>query len=308
MSDNCELTPHPLRAAFRKAIRTALKREEKKCEKLRAELFECDKADYYLECGEIIKANLALIKRGMTSVELPDMYNPSSTRLIELEEHLKPLDNAKKYFKRQKKLHKGRGIIERQLAGAEQKVLQIASLMDNYLIWEEETACDAAPSDELVETGRELKIHVGGLEPVKPVVSKRKAEPIGVRVFESYDNLAIYVGKNAKDNDNLSIRVAHGNDWWFHIAGAQGSHVVVRLNSKMQGLALPEQTLLDAATLAVYFSKARKATRADVHYTQAKNIRKAKKAPPGQVIVNNGRTLNIRIEEDRLDRLLKREV
>lgn len=303
-----EIVVNPLRAPFRKAIKTALKRVAKKCEKLEGEILECKKADYYLECGEILKANLSLVKRGMSIVELPDMYNEGQMREIELDKHLKPLENAKKFFKRQRKLHKGQLIIESQLVKAQEKYSEIADLLEKYLEWEEEVSIDTVPSDEFVAIAKDLKIHISGLEPKKPPVSKKNAVPNGVRIFESHDNMVIYVGKNAKDNDNLSIRVARGNDWWFHVAGVQGSHVLVRLESKVQGLALPQETLLDAATLAVYYSKARKATRADVHYTQAKNIRKAKKSPPGQVIVSNGKTLNVRIEEDRLDRLLKREV
>ncbi len=307
MTEFNDVVPNQLRTPLRKAIRTALKRSEKKYDKLKSELLECEKANYFLECGEIIKANLDMVKRGMTLVELPDMYNLPNLRVIELEQHLKPLDNAKKYFKKQRKLHKGQGIIEKQLASTREKIELISDLLEGYVAWEEGVSADTPPEEEFVLRADELKIHVAGLKPKKPAVSKRKAEPNGVRVFESYDGIVIYVGKNARDNDNLSIRVARGNDWWFHVAGVQGSHVLVRLESKQQGLALPQETLLDAATLAVYFSKARKATRADVHYTQAKNIRKAKKAPPGQVVVNNGKTLNVVVEQERLDRLLKRE-
>jgi predicted ribosome quality control (RQC) complex YloA/Tae2 family protein len=106
---------HPLRSAFRKAIRTAIKRAESKEEKLQAEISDCAKAVYYLECGEIIKANFKEITRGQTEALLPDMYNPGQQRLIELDEHLKPLDNAKKYFKKQRKLQAGQEKIEAQL-------------------------------------------------------------------------------------------------------------------------------------------------------------------------------------------------
>ncbi len=307
MSESDETKLHGIRSPFRKAIRTALKRGVKKYEKLQQELEECAKADYYLECGEIIKANLQSVKRGMDRIELPDMYHPGENRIIELDSHMKPLDNAKSYFKKQRKMNKGKEKIEKQLESTEQVNTDIEALLNEYLAWEEEVEPDVSPVEMFAARAGELKIHVEGMEEKTPAISKRKADPEGVRVFESYDGMKVYVGKSARDNDNLSIRMARGNDWWFHVAGVQGSHVVVRLESKQQGLALPQETLLDAATLAVYYSKARKATKADVHYTQAKNIRKAKKAPAGQVIVNNGKTLNVRIEEERLDRLLKRE-
>ncbi len=308
MTEAEEKRVNPLRTQLRKALKTALKRSLKKGEKLAVELAECAKADYYLECGEIIKANLEAVSRGMDSVELPDMYHPGENRIIALETHLKPLDNAKRYFKLQRKLNKGLEIKQRQYAGTLESSEALSALLERYCAWEEENDTALAPAEEFVLQAQALKIHVAGLEVKKEAIRKHKVEPQGVRVFESYDGMTVYVGKNARDNDNLSIRVARGNDWWFHVAAVQGSHVLVRLESKQQGLALPQETLLDAATLAVYFSKARNATRADVHYTQAKNIRKAKKAPPGQVIVNNGKTLNVRIEVERLDRLLQREI
>ena len=303
-----DISPNPLRASFRKALRTALKRCCKKIEKLSEELAETSKAEYYLECGEIIKANLSVVKRGSFEVELPDMYTPGQTRVIPLEAHLKPLDNAKKYFKKQRKLIKGKEVIEQQLDSSRQILVKIEDLLAGYLEWEENSDIVLAPKQEYLDSAIELKIHIAGTQVKKKVVSKRKQIPDGVRLFESYDGMVIYVGKNARDNDNLSIRFARGNDWWFHVAGVQGSHVLVRTEKKADQQVLKQETILDAATLAVYFSKARKATRADVHYTQAKNIRKSKKAPAGQVIVNNGKTLNVRIEEKRLDRLLKREV
>ena len=76
MTEKDSVVQNPLRTPLRKGIRTALKRGEKKAGKLREELLECEKADYYLECGEILKANLQQVKRGLKSVVLPDLYSP----------------------------------------------------------------------------------------------------------------------------------------------------------------------------------------------------------------------------------------
>lgn len=297
---------HPLRSALRKALRTALKRAQAKHEKLLAELAECDRADYFLECGEIIKANLDAVKRGESAVTLPDMYNPGQTRQIELDVNLKPLDNAKKYFKKQRKLQAGGEKIAAQERICAQEIEALTNLADKYTVWEGENPPEVPPAPDFATLAGALRVHVPGLEPRKTPQERKNSCPAGVREFVSHDGLTIYVGKNARDNDNLSIRIARGNDWWFHVAHMQGSHVVVRnpVNRK-GGDPLPQESLLDAAHLAAYFSKARRAATAQVHYAQAKNLHKAKGAPAGQVIVNNGQILQLRVEPQRLERLLK---
>lgn len=316
---------HPLRRAFRKALRSAAKRAERKAEKLQREMVEVDAAEELLECGEILKANLLAVKRGESEVTLPDMYHPGQTRTIALEEKLKPLDNAKKYFKRHRKRVLGAERILAELEKCLKVQATITALLDQYLTWEKTAEAKTLPPEELIVAAGELRIHVQGLDTPKVAAAKSR-HPLGVRVFESKDQMTIYVGRAARDNDHLSMRVARGQEWWFHIAHQQGSHVIVRGDaSALRALAeddpkprgrktnhrgkpdysLPQETLLDAAHLAVYFSKARRASRAEVHYTQAKHLRKAKKAPAGQVTLHQYQTLHLRLEESRLERLLK---
>lgn len=297
---------HHMRAPLRKAIRSAIKRADKKLLKLQDEVAECAKAEEYLQCGEIIKANLKLVTRGASEAVLPDMYNPGQERCIQLEEHLKPLDNAKKYFKRQRKLQKGEEILRGQIEICKEHIANLDELSTAYQQWEEEVAgAEDAPDEEIVTRATKLKIHVPGLEPPRTYGKKKEELPKGVRRFISKDKMTIYVGKNARDNDYLSTRIANGNDWWFHVSAVQGSHVVVRTAGKINGNEpLPQETFLDAAHLALYFSKSRKATTADIHYCQAKNVRKSKKSPAGQVNINNGKNFYLRVEEARLKRLL----
>ncbi len=297
---------HPLRSTFRKSLRSALKRVEKKLEKLAEELADCARAEEYLQCGELIKANLDRIPRRAERVELPDLYHPGQTRVIELDPSLKAIDNARKFFKKQHKLLAGEEMIREQINLGRSELQGLQELSDNYLAWEENSDPALIPPEELVRQAVGFRIHIEGLEPAKTPQEVKHAAPAGVRVFASHDGFTVYVGKNAQDNDNLSIRVARGNDWWLHIAHMQGSHVVVRGGGRLRGEdPLPQETLLDAAHLAAYFSKARNATRVEVHYCQAKNVHKAKGSPAGQVVVQNGKTLLLRVEPDRLQRLLK---
>ncbi len=131
---------------------------------------------------------------------------------------------------------------------------------------------------------------------------ERKALPY--RSFASLAGAPILVGKGAEENDALTLTVAHGNDLWLHARGVAGAHVVVRL---ARGKAPDQETLLDAAHLAVHFSDARGAPVVDVAYTRAKYVRRSKGAPPGAVTYSQEKVLPLRVEPARLERLLAEE-
>jgi predicted ribosome quality control (RQC) complex YloA/Tae2 family protein len=110
------------------------------------------------------------------------------------------------------------------------------------------------------------------------------------------------VGRSDAGNDHLTTRLARGNDLFFHLDGAPGSHVVLRTGGRTDP---PSEALLDACELAVHFSKAKNASRADVHVVPIKNVRKPKGAKPGLVTVHGGRTVHLRRTPARLARLLE---
>ncbi|GAB5369709.1 hypothetical protein AAMO2058_001428700 [Amorphochlora amoebiformis] len=106
----------------------------------------------------------------------------------------------------------------------------------------------------------------------------------GVRTFV-HDGWVILVGKNASDNDRLSTKIGNPEDFWFHVHGAPGSHVVVRNPTKESDL--PREVKTVAAGLAAWYSKSRKASKANVHYTKCKFVRKIPGSPVGQVLLSN---------------------
>ena len=124
------------------------------------------------------------------------------------------------------------------------------------------------------------------------------------RHFVSADGADLYVGRTAADNDLLSLRLANGNDTWMHVAGVSGSHVIIRA---AEGAAPSKETMLDAAHLAVHFSKARAASRGTVSCTTARHVGKTRGAPAGQVTLSQHRTMAVRVQPARLERLLERE-
>jgi predicted ribosome quality control (RQC) complex YloA/Tae2 family protein len=121
------------------------------------------------------------------------------------------------------------------------------------------------------------------------------------KVYRTQDGLEIWVGRSDEGNDLLTTRLARGNDLFFHLEGSPGSHVILRTEGRSEA---PQESLLEAAELAVHFSKARGASRASVHVAAVKDVSKPPGAKPGLVWVHRGRTLPLRHSPDRLRRLL----
>jgi predicted ribosome quality control (RQC) complex YloA/Tae2 family protein len=125
-------------------------------------------------------------------------------------------------------------------------------------------------------------------------------ERLPYRLFRSKDGLEILVGRSAADNDALTLHIARPSDVFLHARGVTGSHVIVRSDRAE----LPVETLLDAATLAVHFSAAAKEPTAEVQYTERRYVRKGKGLAKGAVRLDRERVLLLRMQRERLRRLL----
>jgi hypothetical protein len=119
--------------------------------------------------------------------------------------------------------------------------------------------------------------------------------------YRTSDGLEVWVGKSDEGNDLLTTRLANGKDLFFHLEGSPGSHVVLRTEGRSE---VPHESLLEASELAVHFSKQKKVTRAGVHVAAIKDVSKPKGAKPGLVYVHRGRTLQLRRDPARLERIL----
>ena len=123
------------------------------------------------------------------------------------------------------------------------------------------------------------------------------------RRFTSTDGLPIFVGRNARENDELTFGLAKSDDVWLHARGAPGSHVVVRLS---KGTDIPPETLRDAAMLALLYSDLKKGGKGDVIYTRRKWVKKAKGQAPGAVVVTQEKSLYVSLDRNRLQTLKTR--
>lgn len=298
----CGLGAQALAARSAAERRTLAERVQRKLERARGLLAGLEKrreaaaqADVARAEGELLKANLARLARGMKQIEVEDfLAEGAPQRRIALDPRLSPAQNLERTFDRARKLERTALAVEGELALARERVEALAAL---------EQAAQDPERDPLALDAQ--AVARGLLEPRQEAdPRKRPAQPaprLPYRAFTSASGSEIRVGRSAKDNDELSFRHARGNDVWLHTADAPGSHVVLRLESR--GEPDPEE-LLDAAHLALHFSPLKGATRGRIHVARCKEVHKPRGAKPGLVQLSGGKTWEIRVQPARLERLL----
>ncbi|MFH0911350.1 MAG: NFACT RNA binding domain-containing protein, partial [Planctomycetota bacterium] len=260
-----------------RALERALERADRREAKLRRGRADCEAAAGIREEGELLKAGLSSLRRGMKEATVPDFYadRPQATRTILLDPAQSPRESMERRFQKAAKLERGREKIEAEIARNAARRKDLLALTEAVRSWCEKSGPEAPLPEKLLLRARHLRVRglfeapSGG--PKNQRAPARAAVLKNVRVFTSLDGIEILVGKSGPGNDLLSFRLARGNDWWFHLAPASGSHVVAR---SPKDASLPQETLLDAATLAVHFSKMRGARRAEVTYTQARHVKR----------------------------------
>jgi predicted ribosome quality control (RQC) complex YloA/Tae2 family protein len=244
-------------------------------------------AEMHRRLGELLIRNLQKIRRGAASVRLVE-YAADGSREVEiaLDPALSAKRNAERHFRLYRRLTRG---VER----AQERLTLLEGMRAQ--LDREITRVQSATSREL------NRLASAAPRPRKPA-SKKPAEAPGkpYREYRSEDGTRLWVGRSAADNDALTFRHARGNDVWLHARNVTGAHVVVKIGEEDP----PEETFLDAATLAAHFSDASGEPIVEVAWTYAKHIRKPKGAPAGSVSVNEEKTLRVRMERGRVDRLL----
>ena len=255
---------------------------ERKQVSLRRDLANSEQAEDYRIKGELLTANLHHVERGQTVIEVQNYYAPDLSVLpIELDPQLSPSENAQQYFKRYTKAKRGVSVIHRLIADneAEQEALQA------YVSEVEEVKGLKklrAIQSEFVKKGwiKETKRQ-----------SKQSESTGAFRKYISPDGFQIYVGRNSKENDLLLRRIASSRDMWLHAKQIHGSHVVIRNPENKPGIPMP--TLLKAAQIAAFFSKAQHSSYVPVDYTWFRYVVKPKGTASGFVTYTHEKTLHV---------------
>ncbi|MSR62684.1 MAG: DUF814 domain-containing protein [Planctomycetes bacterium] len=242
--------------------------------------------------GELLLAHLTAIPRGASSIELADAYlSDSPPRRIALDPGLSARRNAEKLFARYKKLVRTLEHLPAELEQARAAQDLVARLVERAAL-EDPSALEA----EAVAAG------VLSAPQVAEPKHRKPAPRLPYLSFRALHGSEIRVGRNARDNDQLTFRESNGNDLWLHTADSPGSHVVLRVARAGEP---DEEEVLDAAHLALHFSPLRGATKASIHVARRKEVHKPRKAPAGLVTLSGGKTLHLRLEAARLERLLR---
>jgi predicted ribosome quality control (RQC) complex YloA/Tae2 family protein len=284
-----------LEQQLRSQARAALKRADRKAQAIRGDIERASAAPQLRREGNLLLCNLRAVARGANSARLLDeSIDPPEWVEFALDPARDAQQNAQQRFDRARKLERGIGIAEARLADAERECARLRDFLASL----EQPEAD----DERIARAERL-----GLRAQRVLSAARRRETrvhSPYRTFVAAGERMILVGKGAADNDTLTLTVARPHDHWLHARGVHGAHVIV---PRERGAELPPELLLDAAHLAAHFSDVRGEATAEIQHTERRYLRKPKGAAPGAINVDREKVLLLRIEPERLARLLASE-
>lgn len=269
---------HQRTQVLRKSLGTKLERLSNKIKKQERELRESERAEIYRIKGELITSYIYMIEKGMDSVEVLNFYDNKNIK-IDLNPNLTPSENAQKYFKKYNKLKTANEELREMLISEREEEEYLRNTLFSIENCED--------LEELKEIREEL-MREGYIRTYKMPKRNIKPESKYLKFISSAGN-QILVGKNNRQNDYLTLRLADNEDIWLHTKDIPGSHVIIKCAGKEVG----DDELFEAAVLAAYYSKARQSSNVAVDYTQKKNVKKPSKARPGMVIYEKNKTLYV---------------
>lgn len=268
-----------------KLISHILKKYSLRLESINKKLKECENKDLYKLYGELITANLYKFSKDYNSdkVELENYYDNNVILTIPLDSTISIANNAKKYFRKYNKLKNALEIVTLQKKETEEELQYIESI-----IYELEYTKDIQEVNEIYNEISENPIFKDYIQSNNKTSSKKEANISSPREYH-IDGYTVLVGKNNKQNDYLTTKLASPNDIWFHTKDIHGSHVILKNPSEN----VSNDTLIKCAKLAAYYSKGRLSSNVPVDYCFVKYVKKPNGSKPGMVIYTNNKTLNV---------------
>ncbi len=265
-----------------KLLSNAQERVSKKLDILGRTLKDAENMEKHREKAELITANIYRIAEGQKSVEVDNYFDENQgTVIIELDPSLSPAQNAQKYYKKYNKAKTAQIEARKQLEASEAELIYIQSTL---------AMVETADRIEDISAIRRELAEEGYIKHSANAQKKQKAETSKPMHFISSDGFDIYVGRNNTQNDYLTLKFANSSDLWFHTKDIHGSHTVIKLGIDKN---VPKETILEAARLAAYYSKARESAQVPVDYTEIRNVKKPNGAKPGMVIYDSYNTVYV---------------
>jgi predicted ribosome quality control (RQC) complex YloA/Tae2 family protein len=276
---------------LRKILARAMKRSRATLEKRRFELAETERAEWYRQIADSL-LSASPSPRGATRITLFNLHTQKEEQVM-LNPELDCRENAALFYKKARKGERGRAINIKKTAETEAEIKKGQRLLaeaDAALAADATNADDRKAGDLCGAIAQLLKLPApGGIAPGSGAAAVEKEKVPFRRV--SIDGWDIYVGKNDAQNDELTTRFARPHDLWLHAAGHAGSHVLVRRPGRT--VPVPPAIVKKAAALAAWFSKAKHASYAEVHFAEARFVRKRRHAPPGEVVLERYRSIRV---------------
>ncbi len=258
-------------------VNTLLDRTAKKINVRRAELPDEEDIENKRICAELINVNIAFLPKGVAEYEIQNYYDENRLKKIKAAPELSPQKNAQKYYKEYKKAQTAKKVLAEQIENGVKELEYLQTVQDELSRAESITELNEI-REELRETGYLKRT---------PQLKNRKIPVSQSMEFRSPSGMRILIGRNNLQNDRLSLKTANKLDLWFHVQKAPGSHVVLCT----EGAEPDEADYEYAAGLAVWFSSVRERGKAEVDYTQVKNLKKPPASNPGFVIYHIYKTL-----------------
>jgi predicted ribosome quality control (RQC) complex YloA/Tae2 family protein len=299
----CEQLRHELSRSLEKEFDFA----SRKVANLRKDLEDAKDAREKKRLGELLKTVMAGVKQGDDHAMARDFETNEPVR-IPLDPQLSPADNLDRYFKRYHKGLVGANMLGQQLEITQSHLNEITALRAELQ--------GITTLEALQELARRPAVHElrkrhfpdekkAARPPKKRPTRKIVPNRLLPRRYRTTDGMEVWVGRSDESNDYLTTKLANGNDWFFHIEGYPGSHTVLRTDGRKDP---PQESVLEAAELCVHFSKMKDARRVNVHVVPIKNVSKPKGAKPGLVYVSQGKSIDLRRDPKRLERIMNARV
>jgi len=281
-------------ATIRARLRTSLQRQRKLKEHLGRDLAGHGDPEEHKKVGDLLLANVATATRNANKVVLTDYYTEGAPQIeLEVDENSSLQDEAARRFRLYTKAKHAREEITGRLGNVDREISVLETRIREL--------------DDIIHQRNPEALEQFDKKPSAPVVAKAgksqqatKTIP-GVRRYLSTDGYEILVGRTARDNDQLTFKLAQPNDLWLHAGDYPGSHVVVRNPTRKE---IPHRTIVEAAQLAGKFSQASNDSKVVIHYTPRKFLSKPKGAAPGLVRLSRFKSITVEPKED-IERLLE---
>jgi predicted ribosome quality control (RQC) complex YloA/Tae2 family protein len=280
-----------LRSRIRHELEQRLKKVRKAKEKIHASLDQCRQWPELYHEARLLQANMFSLRKGLNEITVLDWEKNGESRVIQLDSHSEPKEEVLSRFKKVKKLRAG--------VEPNEKILKKTENIESDLLGKLAQLEPLTSLNDLVLFEKTL-----GLKSKADAPSPQEKQKLPFYEFKSEKGLKIWVGKNAQANEKLTFSYAKGSDFWLHVDGMPGSHIILCVEKNQQ----PDpESIDDALHLAIAYSKAKNEGAADVCVTQRKYVSRLGKSAAGKVQISKHKILYTKLDRERVAKIKARE-